>query len=62
VLFRSDPEAVLRRREVSLGDVFGDEVLVVDGLAPGELYLTRLSGRERDGAPVPSSRDEDGEE
>ena len=58
----ADPEAVLRRREVSLGDVFGDEVLVVDGLAPGELYLTRLSGRERDGAPVPASRDEGGEE
>jgi multidrug efflux pump subunit AcrA (membrane-fusion protein) len=55
-----EAESVLVRREVSLGDAFGDEVLVADGLVPGERYVVRLSGRERDGAPVPPAGEDDG--
>ena len=52
-----DPQdQVLRRREVTLGDPIGDEIPVVSGLASGERYLTRLTGREREGAPAPGSR------
>jgi multidrug efflux pump subunit AcrA (membrane-fusion protein) len=43
---------VLEAREVALGPVFGDLVLIRDGLKPGERYLVRLTGREREGAPV----------
>jgi multidrug efflux pump subunit AcrA (membrane-fusion protein) len=43
---------VLEAREVTLGQVFGDLVLVSQGLQPGERYLKRLTGRERDGAPA----------
>ncbi|MFO7781906.1 MAG: HlyD family efflux transporter periplasmic adaptor subunit [Spirochaetia bacterium] len=55
-----EAEGALARREVSLGDAFDDEVLVADGLAPGERYVVRLSGREREGAPVPAAGDDDG--
>ena len=51
-----EAEAALARREVTLGDAFDDEVLVADGLTPGERYVVRLSGREREGAPVPPAR------
>jgi multidrug efflux pump subunit AcrA (membrane-fusion protein) len=36
-------------REVSMGPVFGDLVLISEGLEPGERYLRRLTGREREG-------------
>ncbi len=45
-------EQTLTAREVSLGDVFGDEVLIVTGLEPGENFLRQLTGREREGAPA----------
>jgi len=44
---------VLEAREVALGAVFGDLVLIREGLKPGERYLVRLTGREREGAPAP---------
>ena len=43
---------VLEAREVALGAVFGDLVLIREGLDPGQRYLRRLTGREREGAPV----------
>jgi multidrug efflux pump subunit AcrA (membrane-fusion protein) len=45
----------LEAREVELGPVFGDLVLIQRGLEAGEPYLRRLSGREREGAPVGGS-------
>jgi len=42
----------LEAREVVLGPVFGDLVLLREGLAAGERYLNRLTGREREGEPV----------
>jgi len=47
---------VLEAREVSLGPVFGDLVLIREGLQPGERYLRRLTGREREGATVAAPR------
>jgi len=47
---------VLEAREVVLGPVFGELVLISDGLQPGERYLRRLTGREREGAPVDAPR------
>lgn len=44
---------VLEAREVTLGPVFGDLVLIREGLRPEERYLVRLTGREREGAPAP---------
>jgi multidrug efflux pump subunit AcrA (membrane-fusion protein) len=46
----------LEAREVVLGPVFGELVLISDGLQPGERYLRRLTGREREGAPVDAPR------
>ena len=46
----------LEAREVTLGPVFGDLVLIKDGLQPGERYLRRLTGREREGAAVGAPR------
>ncbi len=43
---------VLEARAVTLGPVFGDLVLISEGLKPGERYLRRLTGREREGAPA----------
>jgi multidrug efflux pump subunit AcrA (membrane-fusion protein) len=43
---------VLEARAVTLGPVFGDLVLISEGLKPGERYLVRLTGREREGAPA----------
>jgi multidrug efflux pump subunit AcrA (membrane-fusion protein) len=45
-------EGLLEAREVSLGPAYGQLVRIDSGLAPGERYLTRLSGREREGARV----------
>lgn len=47
---------VLEAREVVLGPVFGDLVQISDGLQPGERYLRRLTGREREGAAVGAPR------
>jgi multidrug efflux pump subunit AcrA (membrane-fusion protein) len=46
----------LEAREVVLGPVFGELVLISDGLQPGERYLRRLTGREREGATVDAPR------
>jgi multidrug efflux pump subunit AcrA (membrane-fusion protein) len=46
----------LEAREVTLGPVIGDLVLISDGLQPGERYLRRLTGREREGTTVGASR------
>ncbi len=46
-------EDVLRRQEVALGEAIGDSVVITAGLADGERYLSRLTGREREGAPAP---------
>lgn len=42
----------LEARQVVLGSVFGDLVLISEGLEPGQRYLQRLTGREREGAPL----------
>jgi multidrug efflux pump subunit AcrA (membrane-fusion protein) len=47
---------LLSRREVSVGASLGDETLIRDGLKEGMRFLTRLTGREREGAPVPGGR------
>lgn len=46
---------VLEAREVTLGQVFGDQVMIERGLAVGERYLARLSGREKEGMRVDAS-------
>lgn len=43
---------VLRRSEIEPGATLGEEVLVAAGLEPGTRFLTRVTGRERDGAPI----------
>jgi HlyD family secretion protein len=43
---------LLEAREVVLGELFGDQVLIEEGLTAGERYLARLSGREKEGAPA----------
>jgi multidrug efflux system membrane fusion protein len=50
-LWMVNESQVLEAREVTLGPVFGDLVLIREGLEPGERYLRRLTGREREGAP-----------
>jgi RND family efflux transporter MFP subunit len=53
-----ESEGVLVRREVRLGDILGDDVRVREGLSPGDRYIARPSGEEREGAPAPpASRD-----
>jgi multidrug efflux pump subunit AcrA (membrane-fusion protein) len=51
-LWMVNESQVLEAREVTLGPVFGDLVLIREGLEPGERYLGHLTGREREGAPV----------
>jgi len=46
----------LEAREVVLGPVFGELVLISGGLQPEERYLRRLTGREREGAMVDAPR------
>ncbi len=56
-----DEEAgVFTRREVTLGEIVGDEVVVETGIEVGERYITRLSGREREGAPAPPPEEREG--
>jgi multidrug efflux pump subunit AcrA (membrane-fusion protein) len=50
-------EVVLRRQEVALGESIGDAVEITSGLEAGERYLTRLTGREREGASAPPERE-----
>jgi len=45
-------ENTLEAREVSVGDTFGEEVYLPEGVVAGERYLPAPSGREREGAPV----------
>lgn len=42
----------LSAREITLGPTYGDLVKIEKGLAAGERYLTRLSGREKEGASM----------
>jgi multidrug efflux pump subunit AcrA (membrane-fusion protein) len=42
-------EMTLEAREVVLGAAFGDLVLIETGLEAGETYLSRLTGREKEG-------------
>ena len=51
-LWLVNPDGHLEAREVTLGATYGEMVRVDRGLEPGERYLTRLSGREREGARV----------
>lgn len=52
-LWLVDPDKqILVRREVRTGTAMGDSLQISDGLEAGERYLTSLSGREREGAPV----------
>ena len=51
-LWLVNPDGQLEAREVTLGATYGEMVRVDRGLEPGERYLTRLSGREREGARV----------
>jgi hypothetical protein len=48
-LWVANPENLLEAREVTPGPIFGERVLIAAGLAPGERYLTELTGREREG-------------
>lgn len=45
-------EKVLEIKEVKTGTVIGDEVLILEGLNAGDSYLSRLTGREKEGNPV----------
>jgi len=51
-LWMVNESQVLEARKITLGPVFSDLVLIREGLEPGERYLRRLTGREREGAPV----------
>ncbi len=42
----------LEAREVLLGPVYGDLIMIDQGLEIGEKYLARLSGREKEGAKI----------
>ena len=55
-LWMVNDSQVLEAREVTLGPVFGDLVLIDNGLQPGERYLRRLTGREREGEAVGAPR------
>jgi multidrug efflux pump subunit AcrA (membrane-fusion protein) len=48
-------EDELEAREVVLGSVYGDMVKIDVGLEPGERYVSRLSGREKEGSRVHAS-------
>jgi|GEM_PF-772137 len=50
-----DEKNSLQRREVQIGESFGDETQITAGLQTGERYLTRPTGREREGTPVPEN-------
>jgi multidrug efflux pump subunit AcrA (membrane-fusion protein) len=51
-LWLVDGEGKLAAREVTLGAAYGELVRIERGLSPGERYLNRLTGREREGAQV----------
>jgi multidrug efflux pump subunit AcrA (membrane-fusion protein) len=46
----------LEAREVVLGAAYGELVLIEEGLKPGERYLTRLTGREKEGEKAGAGR------
>jgi multidrug efflux pump subunit AcrA (membrane-fusion protein) len=48
-LWTVDDSNTLHAREVKTGPIFGDKILIKEGLSAGERYLTRLTGREREG-------------
>jgi multidrug efflux pump subunit AcrA (membrane-fusion protein) len=48
-LWVANMENLLEAREVTPGPIFGERVLIAAGLAPGERYLSELTGREREG-------------
>jgi len=53
VLWAVNDKNLLEPREVTLGQVYGELVLLESGLSPGQRYLSRLTGRETEGAPAP---------
>ncbi|MFW5843863.1 MAG: HlyD family efflux transporter periplasmic adaptor subunit, partial [Spirochaetota bacterium] len=56
-----ESESVLRRQEVALGESIGESVEITSGLEPGDRYLLRLTGREREGAPAPPETEAPGD-
>lgn len=53
ILWLVDEGGLLKPREVTLGAVYGEKVLLQSGLKVGERYLRRLTGRETEGAQAP---------
>jgi multidrug efflux pump subunit AcrA (membrane-fusion protein) len=47
-----DEESTLRLQQVTVGASFDDDVQITSGLEAGERFLSRLSGREREGQQV----------
>jgi multidrug efflux pump subunit AcrA (membrane-fusion protein) len=47
-----DENMILEAREVTLGPAFDGMVKIERGLEPGERYLSRLTGREREGTAI----------
>jgi multidrug efflux pump subunit AcrA (membrane-fusion protein) len=50
-------ENLLEIREVATGAVIGDEVHILEGIAEGDRYLTRLTGREKEGTPLGGAKE-----
>ena len=45
-------DETLSAREITLGETYGDMVKIEKGLTTGERYLSRLTGREKEGASI----------
>lgn len=52
-----DDGNLLRTREVVTGALYGNDILIKEGLSVGERYLTRLTGREREGMSLNPQRE-----
>jgi len=51
-LWLLDSNNKLTAREVESGAIFGNDVQIVSGLAPGERYLSKITGKETEGMDV----------
>ncbi|OHE59192.1 MAG: hypothetical protein A2Y36_13330 [Treponema sp. GWA1_62_8] len=47
-----DSANLLQSRRVTIGAIYGNQVLIEDGLRPGELILLKRTGKEKAGDPV----------
>jgi len=47
-----DAENKLEDRRVTIGAIYGNQVLILDGLKPGERVLLKLNGKESAGTTV----------